>query len=40
MKRSTISSTAGVPSMISSALIPATGEPRTTRGQSPQASVV
>ena len=31
---------AGVPSMISSAAIPATGEPRTTRGVSPQASVV
>lgn len=31
---------AGVPSMISSAAIPATGEPRMTRGVSPQASVV
>ena len=29
-----------VGSMISSAAIPATGEPRITRGQSPQASVV
>ena len=31
---------AGVGSMISSAAMPATGEPRITRGQSPQASVV
>ena len=40
IQRSTISSMAGVPSMISSALMPATGEPSTTRGQSPHASVV
>jgi hypothetical protein len=31
---------AGRASMISSALMPATGEPRMTRGQSPQASCV
>ncbi len=40
MKRSTISATAGLPSMISSAAMPATGDPSTTRGTSPQASVV
>ena len=40
MNRRTISLIAGVPSTISSAAIPATGEPRTTRGVSPQASVV
>ena len=40
MQRRVISSMAGVPSMISSAAIPATGQPRTTRGQSPQASMV
>ena len=39
-QRSTIARIAGVPSMISSAATPATGEPRTTRGVSPQASVV
>ncbi len=37
---STISSMAGVGSMISSAAIPATGLEITTRGTSPQASVV
>ena len=31
---------AGVPSMISSAATPATGEPSTTRGESPHASMV
>jgi hypothetical protein len=31
---------AGVPSMISSSAIPATGEPKITRGVSPQASIV
>ena len=40
MKRSTIWLITGVGSMISSALMPATGEPRMTRGVSPQASVV
>ena len=40
MYRSRISSMAGVPSMISSSAMPATGEPRMTRGVSPQASVV
>ena len=40
MKRSTISAIVGVGSMISSAAMPATGEPRMTRGVSPQASVV
>ena len=35
-----ISCIAGVPSMISSDAMPATGEPRTTRGTSPQASAV
>ncbi len=40
MKRRWISSMAGVPSMISSSATPATGEPRMTRGVSPQASVV
>ncbi len=40
MKRRWISSIAGVPSTISSSAMPATGEPRITRGVSPQASVV
>ena len=40
MNRSTISRMAGVPSRTSSVLIPATGLPSTTRGVSPQASVV
>ena len=40
MKRSRISRITGVGSMISSLAIPATGEPRITRGTSPQASVV
>ena len=40
MNRWTISWTAGVPSMISSAAMPATGDPRMTRGTSPQASAV
>jgi hypothetical protein len=40
MNRRLISSMAGVPSMTSSSEIPATGEPRMTRGLSPQASMV
>ncbi len=40
MNWSRIACMAGVPSMISSAAIPASGEPRTTRGTSPQASAV
>ena len=40
MKRSKISSSALVPSMISSLATPATGEPRKGRGESPQASVL
>ena len=40
MNRRRISLTAGVPSMISSAPTPASGEPRMTRGTSPQASAV
>ncbi len=40
IQRSAISRITGVGSMISSAAIPATGEPRITRGTSPQASVV
>src|SRR6266542_3703339 len=40
MYRSMISSIAGVASMTSSTAMPATGLPSTTRGQSPQASVV
>ena len=35
-----ISSMAGVPSMISSLATPATGDPSTTRGESPHASMV
>ena len=38
--RRLISSSAGVPSMISSLATPATGEPRNGRGESPQASSV
>ena len=40
MKRLVISSICGVGSMSSSAAMPATGEPRMTRGTSPHASVV
>ena len=40
MKRLVISSISGVGSMISSAAMPASGLPSTTRGVSPQASVV
>ena len=40
MYRSLIASIAGVASRISSLATPATGEPRMTRGTSPQASVV
>ncbi len=39
-KRRTISWIAGVPSMISSTAMPASGEPSTTRGVSPHASAV